>query len=147
MDLENYWIRKEIYLQPFIRQVPNFKPQWLRIDACNPQSLIQAGWITLVNFWNFCQLENHIQLTFHHRAVILNLETPKPVVLDQIDKMYMVYDAQHYIETGFKLYLWGSGTTPRNVSPSPRRNIIFESNGDRIAGYFRKFTPHDIEIA
>ena len=154
LNLEKSAIRKEIQLQAFVEHAKkkSFWPQRLRIDACNPQSLIQAGWITLVDPTNFHQLENHIQLTVHHRAVILNLEAPKPVVLDQIDKMEMLYDAQHYIETGFKLYYWGEDGSdtyknPRNVSPSPRRNLIFETNGDRITGIFRKFTSHDIEIA
>ena len=75
----------------------------IKLNACEPISLFEAGWSTQVDAKTIKKLGNHLQLTIENTAGIYDLNPAKPVLLEKMDNMNELWDANNFIETGFKL--------------------------------------------
>ena len=77
------------------------KTELIQISACDPRSLIEAGWHSRLDEQDVNRLSNHLQVTIKNQAFIYDFSPEKPVLVDELDEMDRLNDPNQYIETGF----------------------------------------------
>ena len=78
----------------------------IKLNACEPISLVETGWSTQVDAKTIKKLGNHLQLTIKNTAGIYDLDPVKPALIEKMDNMNELYCAEKFIESGFKLFSW-----------------------------------------
>ena len=112
----------------------------IKLNACEPISLIETGWSTQVDAKTIKKLGNHLQLTIKNTAGIYDLDPVKPTLIEKMDNMNELYCAEKFIESGFKLFSWkknGDGEMyAESLSYSPMRNLIIQGHDDKEQSIF-----------
>ena len=89
--------------------------------------------------------------------MIYDLNPVKPRLLDELDWAEKLFDANKFVEMGFKLSLYNKKKeffrngnliqeryVQKSLEQSPFRNLIFETLSGSVKRIFRKFTSRDI---
>ena len=122
----------------------------IKLNACEPISLIETGWSTQVDAKTIKKLGNHLQLTIKNTAGIYDLDPVKPTLIEKMDNMNELYCAEKFIESGFKLFSWKKNATKEmyaeSLSYSPMRNLIIQGHDDKEQSIFKKFSSDDIKV-
>ena len=90
--MKNSEVRKEICLLSYIGDGIDIRPEWIQLNACEPMSLIEAGWLSQVSGQKMRWLENHLQVSIMHAGWIFNLDPDKPTQVDEIERMDQLSD-------------------------------------------------------
>ena len=136
------------------------KPDQLAIDACDPRSLVEAGFTSIVDRTSIEKLNNHLQVTIKDHLLIYDLNPAVPTLIDELDEAEKLFDANKFVEMGFKLSYCDEKKEfdingeiieeryiQKSLEQSPFRNLIFERRGGYLRRIFRKFTSRDIYVA
>ena len=86
-----------------ISEEQDLKSKWIKLNTCELISLIEAGWLCKVNAHTTEKLKNHLQISFKNTAGIYDLKLAEPALIEKMDHMDELWDANNFIETGFKL--------------------------------------------
>jgi len=141
LNLKNPCDTKEINLLSLISEEEELDPQMIKLNACEPISLVETGWSTQVDAKTIKKLGNHLQLTIDTTAGIYDLNLAKPGLLEKMDKMNELYCEEKFIEAGFKLFSWQKNAMGKkyaeSLSLSPMRNLIIQGHGDKDQSIFK----------
>ena len=66
----------------------------MSLDPAKPKSLIEAGWLLNLHPHTVRMLANHVQVTVGDKARFYSLNKASPIVVDEIDQMSWLIDAE-----------------------------------------------------